>query len=211
MESNLTDDKFTYYQVPGYTLDLLPKDRQVASVILNEVKEGLTSHCEMIKSMDSIDENPATYLQYNGTRTTPDLLLVSGDISELTQLKMIDDPGSGHKPVIASITINSKSMTPKMPTKVLWEFKKADWPKFKNVLETELNASPINYNQHPDKLCNNITNIIIKHAKKTIPRGKVKHYRVFWSRNLEELERRREVLHNTVEQTGKTVDDSQLS
>nr|CDS26299.1 hypothetical protein HmN_000654800 [Hymenolepis microstoma] len=62
------------------------------------------------------DEDPATYLHYNGTRTTPDLLLVSSDISELKQRKIIDNPGSGHKPVIGSITINSKSMAPKMPT-----------------------------------------------------------------------------------------------
>nr|CDS32557.1 hypothetical protein HmN_000079200 [Hymenolepis microstoma] len=124
------------------------------------------------------DEYPAKYLHYSGTRTTPDLLLVSSDISEFTQRKIIDDTGSGHKPVIASITINSKSMTPKMPTKVLWKFKKANWPKFTSLLETELNASPINYNQHPDKLSTNITNIIIKCAKNNIPRGKIKHYRV---------------------------------
>nr|CDS34061.1 ORF2 [Hymenolepis microstoma] len=152
------------------------------------------------------DEDPATYLHYNVTRTTPDLLLVSSDISELTQRKTIDDPGSRHKPVIASITINSKSITSKMPNKVLWKFKKADWPKFTNLLETELNAVPINYNQHPDKLCNNITNIIIKCAKKTMPHSKVKYYMVFWSKNLEELKRKREVLRSTAEQTGKTED-----
>nr|CDS31248.1 hypothetical protein HmN_000342900 [Hymenolepis microstoma] len=102
---------------------------------------------------------------------------------------------------MASFIINSKSMTPKMPTKVFWKFKKADWPKFTNLLETELNASPINYSQHPDQLCPNITNIIIKCAKKTIPSGKVKHFRVFCFKNLEELQIKREVLRNTAEQT----------
>nr|CDS27635.1 hypothetical protein HmN_000757200 [Hymenolepis microstoma] len=165
MESKLTDDKLTSYQFPGYILHLLPKDRQVASGILTRVKEGLTSHCEIIKSMGSMqdicemirlnvwesqnhlkmyevynpplnrsnldllnishntivlgdfnahstrwgyknrntagneiedilnsspleriysDEDPATCLHYNGTRTTPDLLLVSSYICELT-------------------------------------------------------------------------------------------------------------------------------
>nr|CDS26560.2 rho gtpase activating protein 8 [Hymenolepis microstoma] len=65
------------------------------------------------------DESSTTYFYLNGTRTTPDLLLVSSDISELTQCKIIDDPESGHKPVIASSTTNSKSMTPKMSTKEL--------------------------------------------------------------------------------------------
>nr|CDS33100.1 hypothetical protein HmN_000483500 [Hymenolepis microstoma] len=39
--------------------------------------------------------------------------------SARSQRKILDDPGSGHKPVIAGITINSKSMTPKMPTKTV--------------------------------------------------------------------------------------------
>nr|CDS29803.2 hypothetical protein HmN_000901900 [Hymenolepis microstoma] len=93
----------------------------------------------------------ATYLHYNGTKTTPDLLLVSSYISELTQRKVIDDPGSGHKLFIASIITNSKPMTSKMPIKG-------------------------------------------------------KHYRVFWSKNLEELKRQQEALHNTAEQAGKTED-----
>ncbi|VDN97294.1 unnamed protein product [Rodentolepis nana] len=49
------------------------------------------------------NEEPATYLYYNGTRTTPDLHLASTDISEHTHSKIIDDPGSDHKPVIACI------------------------------------------------------------------------------------------------------------
>nr|CDS32053.1 hypothetical protein HmN_000402600 [Hymenolepis microstoma] len=173
MESNLTDDKLTYYQFTGYTLHLQPKYRQVNRSTPGKEIEGIlnSSPLELIYS----DEDPATYLHYNGTTTTPDLLLVSSNISEVTQRKIINDSGSGHNPVIVSITINSKSVTPKMPTKVLWKFMKADWPKFTNLLETELNTSPINYNQHPDKLCNNVTNIIIKCTKKTIPHGKVEH------------------------------------
>ncbi|VDO01186.1 unnamed protein product [Rodentolepis nana] len=62
------------------------------------------------------NEDPATYLHYNGTRTTPDLLLASSDISEHTCRNIIEDPGSVHKPVIASITIGSKSMTREVST-----------------------------------------------------------------------------------------------
>nr|CDS35174.1 hypothetical protein HmN_001002100 [Hymenolepis microstoma] len=134
------------------------KNRNTARKEIEDILNS--SPLELIYS----DEGPAIYLHYNGTRTTPVLLLVSSDISELTQSKIIDYPGFGHRPVIASITINSKSMTSKMPTRVLWNFKKADWPKFTNLLETKLYANPINYNQHPDKLCPNITNIIIQCA-----------------------------------------------
>ncbi|VDO15438.1 unnamed protein product [Rodentolepis nana] len=152
------------------------------------------------------NEDPATYLHYNGSRTTPDLLLASSDISEHTHRKIIDDPGSGHKPVIASITIGSKSISRKVPTKLSWNFKKADWPRFTNLLEDELHSSPLNFNQHPDKLCTAITKIMIRCAKKTIPRGKTKHYRVFWSKHLEELKRKRDALRNTADLTGRTED-----
>ncbi|VDO16759.1 unnamed protein product [Rodentolepis nana] len=86
------------------------------------------------------NEDPATYLHYNGTRTTPDLLLASSDISEHTRRKIIDDPGSGHKPVIASITIGSKCMSRKVSTKLSWNFKKADWSRFTNLLDNELHT-----------------------------------------------------------------------
>uniref|UniRef100_A0A0R3T7K8 Endo/exonuclease/phosphatase domain-containing protein n=1 Tax=Rodentolepis nana TaxID=102285 RepID=A0A0R3T7K8_RODNA len=145
-------------------------------------------------------------LHYNGSRTTPDLLLASSDISEHTHRKIIDDPGSGHKPVIASVNIGSKSMTTKVPTKLSWNFKKADWPRFTNLLENELHTGSLNFNQHPDKLCDDIKNIMIRCAKKTIPHGKTKHYRVFWSKHLEELKRKRDTLCNTADQTGRTED-----
>ncbi|VDO10834.1 unnamed protein product [Rodentolepis nana] len=140
LEANISDDKRKYYQFPGYTLYLLPKYRQIASGILTGVKEGLTSHYDLIKrdfnahstrwgykgtniagkeiedmlnsnplELIYSNEDPATHLHYNVTRTTPDLLRVSSDISEHTRRKIIEDPGSGYKPVIASINIGRKA------------------------------------------------------------------------------------------------------
>ncbi|VDO16578.1 unnamed protein product [Rodentolepis nana] len=121
MEANISNDKLKYYRFPGYTLYILPKYRQVASEILTGVKEGLTFRSnqewgykdtniggkeieDMLNSniLELIysNEDPAAYLHYNGKRTTPYLLLDSGDISEHTRRKIIDDPGAGHKSVI---------------------------------------------------------------------------------------------------------------
>ncbi|VDN98747.1 unnamed protein product [Rodentolepis nana] len=120
------------------------------NIALNKIEDFINSNpLELIYS----NEDPATYLHCSGTRTTPDLLLASNDFSEHTQYKIMDNPGSGHKPVIASITIGSKSMTRKVPTKLSWNFKKADWSRCTNLLENELQRSPLNFNQHPDKLC----------------------------------------------------------
>ncbi|VDN98560.1 unnamed protein product [Rodentolepis nana] len=95
-------------------------------------------------------------------------------------------------------------MTTKVLTKLSWNFKKANWPGITNLLDNELHTCPLNFNQHHDKLCNDITNIMIRCAKKTIPRGKTKHYRVFWSKHLEELKRSRDALRNTADQTEET-------
>ncbi|VDO16153.1 unnamed protein product [Rodentolepis nana] len=116
------------------------KDTNIAG---KEIEDMLNSNpLERIYS----NEDPATYLHYNGSRTTPDLLLASSDIREHTRREIIGDPGSGHKPVIASINIGSKSMTRKVPTKISWNFKKADWPRFTNLLENELHQSHLNFN-----------------------------------------------------------------
>ncbi|VDO09960.1 unnamed protein product [Rodentolepis nana] len=53
-------------------------------------------------------------------------------------------------------------------------------------------------------------------ANKTIPLSKTKHYRVFWSKHLEELKRKWKTLCNIVDQTEitescKAGDDSRLS
>ncbi|VDN97341.1 unnamed protein product [Rodentolepis nana] len=128
------------------------------------------------------NEDPATYLHYNGTRTTPDILLVSTGVSEHFPLGFkrhhdisehtrrisswlqatsasihaaLDDPGSGHKPVMLNITIGSLLVT----------------------------------NQ-----C----------AKKTVTPVKTKHFRGFWSEYLEELKRKRDAIRNTADQTGRT-------
>ncbi|VDO01648.1 unnamed protein product [Rodentolepis nana] len=47
---------------------------------------------------------------------------------------------------------------------------------------------------------------MIRCAKKTIPHGKTKQYRVFWSEHLEKLKRKRDALRNTADQTGRTED-----
>ena len=51
------------------------------------------------------DTDPPTYLHYNGAQTTPDLLLVSCNISTNAKRIILDKPRSRHKPVIAEIPL----------------------------------------------------------------------------------------------------------
>ncbi|VDN97169.1 unnamed protein product [Rodentolepis nana] len=89
------------------------EDMTDTNIAGKEIEDMLINPLELIYS----NEDPATYLQCNGSRTTPDLLLASSDITTSVSIHAVfplgfkrhqraytphDDPGSGHKPVIAS-------------------------------------------------------------------------------------------------------------
>ena len=69
------------------------------------------------------DTDPPTYLHFNGAQTTPDLLLVSSDISANTKCIILDDPGSGHKPVNAKITLTQQQRILNPYIRTSWNFK----------------------------------------------------------------------------------------
>ena len=58
---------------------------------------------EILLIVDKSNTDPSTYFHFNGAQTTSDLLIVSSDISANTKRIILDDLGSGHKPVIAKI------------------------------------------------------------------------------------------------------------
>ncbi|VDO03815.1 unnamed protein product [Rodentolepis nana] len=77
-------------------------------------------------------------------------------------------------------------MSRKVPTKLSWNFNKANWPRFTNLLDNELRTSPLNFNQHLDKLCNEITDIMIRWAKKPFPLARLNTIECFGLNTFEE-------------------------
>ena len=150
--------------------------------------------------------HPPTYLHYNGAQTTPDLLLVSSDISTNIKCIMLDDPRSRHRPVIAKIplTRQQKIMDPYIRTS--WNFKKANLESFTDMVEINLHQGRTDFSQHPDKIGKVINSSIIKCAKASIPRGRVKRYKCFWTDDVETLKNQREYLRKRAEHTGKIED-----
>ena len=65
-----------------------------------------------------------------------------------------------------------------------WNFKKANWQKFRRELDTDLDIPTIT---RLDENGGNdyITKAILKAAKSSIPRGSVKKYSPFWTEELE--------------------------
>lgn len=140
-------------------------------------------------------EDHSTFIHYNGSSSNPDLLMVSTDIANNTCRTVIEDCGSGHRMVLAKISIPTKSAN-RPCSKTSWNFRKANWISFRKSLECSLDQNEINFNQHPDKIITTINNIIINTAKKYIPRGKQRGYRCFWNDSLTELKKNRDELRD---------------
>jgi hypothetical protein len=107
-----------------------------------------TSTLELIYT----DTDPPTHLHFNGTQTTPDLLLVSGDVSANTKRIILEDLGCGHKPVVAEILLTRKQKIPDSYTKTSWNFKKTKWESFTEMLEINLHRGRIDFSQLLDKI-----------------------------------------------------------
>ncbi|GFY74431.1 hypothetical protein TNIN_76531 [Trichonephila inaurata madagascariensis] len=74
-------------------------------------------------------KDPRTYLYYNGKSTTPDLLIVTADLS-LTKRTNLKDPGSGSRQVLAETEIPNTDQRPFPPSKIAWDFKETNWTLF---------------------------------------------------------------------------------
>ena len=142
-----------------------------------------TSTLELIYN----DTDPPTYLHYNGAQTTPDLLLVSSDISTNAKRTILDDPRSRHKAVIAEIPLTWQQKIKEPYIRTSWNYKKANWESFTDMLEINLHQGRIDFSQHPDKIGKVINSSIIKCTKACIPRGRVKRYKCFWTDDCEIL------------------------
>ncbi|XP_049804080.1 uncharacterized protein LOC126242840 [Schistocerca nitens] len=119
-----------------------------------------------------------------GTTSTPDLCFVSsGETgialpSKRTVLSRI--PRSQHRPVIIDLGIQIPVI--KSPPIARWNLRKANWVKFKDTIENNVNRIPPipeNYDR--------FTKLIIKAAHNSIPRGARKEYIPCWTKECEQL------------------------
>ena len=160
-----------------------------------------TSNMELVYN----NTDPPTYIHYSGTGTNPDLLFVSSDISSATSRKVIEDPGSGHRIVLANIQLPTPNNNC-FRSKPSWNFKKANWTSYEVALESELDINNINFEQHPDKILKQINCVILQNAKKYIPLGRQKRYKCFWNSQLDTLKQQRDTLRKKAEETNDPAD-----
>ena len=153
----------------------------------NTIEDWIISN-ELELIFDS--KQTGTYMHHNGKTFNPDLLMVSSNIANKTQRLVKDSLGSDHRVIIANIKLGKRTIKSKCEKS--WNFKRAYWKEYTKELEEKLpNIIQIETNS-PDNINNKICKTLIETAKKFIPRGKIKKYKPFWSKELQQLKTERE-------------------
>ena len=143
----------------------------------------------------SIDSEPTLLHKRHNTTSRPDLTFVSADIQERTTTRVLDDIGSDHRPT--KITVDNIGQT-ENPRKTFWNFRKADWRGFAASMDSSLGQIDIN-NGQLDDISKSIETAFLKSASKSIPRGSVKKFKPFWTKELEETVHQRRKARKAVE------------
>ena len=114
------------------------------------------------------------------TSSRPDLTITSSDICERTSIKVLEGIGSDHKPIQTEITTRQRTSKLKKGRKCLWNFRKANWNKFKD--QTDEKFSEIPAGKSIEETYSLITSAILESAKSSIPKGNRKRYSPFWTK-----------------------------
>lgn len=152
---------------------------------------------------DFIDENhlhvldsDPTFLSFAGSLTRPDLAMLHPDLVNRTSLELSDPVGGcGHRVVNITVTQTQRPGTSKRRPR--WNFKKANWTKFKQLTNAHVTEDLIV--GCPDKSNKAVVAAIIKCAQSSVPRGQVRKHRPFWSTKLTDLKRKRNKARKTAE------------
>ena len=137
----------------------------------------------------NMDSQPTLLHRRHLTTSRPDLTILSADLLENTTVRVLDDIGSDHLPILTSIQKLPKT---RHRRRTFWNFKKASWNDFSTATDVGINSVDIE-NDPLNKVSSDICKVILNAAKKTIPKGNVKKFRPYWTKDLESAvsERRR--------------------
>ena len=146
--------------------------------------------------MQNADSLPTLLHRSHLSLSHPDLTTCSSDLINSCSVKVLDDIGSDHRPILT--TICRSTFKESSPRTTRWNFKKANWIGYKgtsDLLLSNVNALDIEtYNE-------DLTNAILKAATTHIPRGCRKNYKPFWTEELKVCVDERRKARNELEKT----------
>ena len=145
------------------------------------------------------DDTPTFYSRRWLSTTTPDLAFATDDLCTKTTRTVLDPlGGSDHRPVKLSINLNYKP--PDSKTFPRWNYKKADWGKFKRLTD-KFSKSIKPADQNINRATTNFQKALLQAATESIPRGARKNYKPYWTEELQDLEDQVNSARQTVEET----------
>ena len=84
---------------------------------------NIENHFHLLQNEQS---QPTCLHRRHGTTSRPDLTFVSADIHNKTKIKIMDDIGSDHLPILTTIDLRQQKRS-RAQRKTFWNFKKANW------------------------------------------------------------------------------------
>jgi len=150
------------------------------------------------------EDKPTCYSRAWKTLSSPDLAMATEDIHRLTTRTVSTQiGGSDHLPTtlsISSLKPTSHRMEPS------WNLKRANWTLFKE--NADRRCDNINSTNNLNKNVQHLTEAILHAAKLSIPRGKRRQYKPYWSDTLEQLHSELDTARETMEQN-PTLENTQ--
>ena len=148
--------------------------------------EELCSSTNLILLQDK--DSPKTLLhKVHGTLHRPDLTLVSADLESQTSEEILRDTSSDHRPILTKISILKRR---KKNKKTRWNFKKANWTRYKEESEKQFSEISVE-GMNAEELNDTFSTICLKASTLSIPRGFTANYKPFWNAKLEEAAKAR--------------------
>lgn len=152
--------------------------------------------------MQNKNSPPTLFHRVHKTWHRPDLTLISADLVDATTISVADDDmGSDHRPIITQIHTTAPIQ---QKPKTRWNFKKADWGKFKEMTDSLLNTE--NMPRNINKASAIFVEALEAGAKNAIPRGSRKLYKPFWSQDIEKTVNNRKKAKRQLDRTRDKVD-----
>ncbi|GFR65706.1 RNA-directed DNA polymerase from mobile element jockey [Elysia marginata] len=159
-----------------------------------EALENISQTTNLVILQDR-DSPPTLLHRAHNTLSRPDLTILSSDLHHKHNIQVLDDIGSDHLPILTTL---HKPCSRKFERKTRWNFKKANWSRFKEATDNLLTAiKPTG--DDPNLLCSQITEGILKAAADCIPRGCRKAYKPFWNTNIEQAVKTRQEARKQME------------
>ncbi|GFR84197.1 reverse transcriptase [Elysia marginata] len=163
----------------------------------NKTGEALEniSHTTNLIILQDRDSPPTLLHRAHNTLSRPDLTILLSDLHHKHNIQVLDEIGSDHLPILTTL---HEPCSRKFEWKTRWNFKKANWSRFKETTDNLLTAiKPTD--DDPNLLCSQITEGILKAAADCIPRGCRKAYKPRWNTNIEQAVKTRQEARKQME------------